>query len=81
MITPFICAGCDKPIMERYLMKVLDKSWHVQCVKCSECHCALNEKCFSRESKLYCRNDFFKWVEKKRDEPRAHTFYLLVGII
>ncbi|CAI8057951.1 LIM/homeobox protein Lhx1 [Geodia barretti] len=60
MITPFICAGCDKPIMERYLMKVLDKSWHVQCVKCSECHCALNEKCFSRESKLYCRNDFFK---------------------
>lgn len=41
-------------------MKVLDKSWHVQCVKCSECQCALNEKCFSRESKLYCRSDFFK---------------------
>lgn len=59
-MTPFICAGCKAPIMERYLMKVLDKSWHVQCVKCSECHCLLSEKCFSRETKLYCRSDFFK---------------------
>ncbi|KAL5477507.1 hypothetical protein EMCRGX_G024317 [Ephydatia muelleri] len=41
-------------------MKVLDKSWHVQCVKCSECQCPLSEKCFSRESKLYCRSDFFR---------------------
>lgn len=46
--------------MERFLMKVLDKSWHVQCVKCSECQCLLSEKCFSRENKLYCRSDFFK---------------------
>ena len=62
MMTPFICRGCDQPIMERYLMKVLDKSWHMQCVKCSECQCLLNERCFSRDSKLYCRKDFFKWV-------------------
>lgn len=41
-------------------MKVLDKSWHMQCVKCCECQCVLSEKCFSRDSKLYCRSDFFK---------------------
>ncbi len=61
-MTPFICAGCSLPIMERYLMKVLDKSWHFQCVKCSDCNSLLSEKCFSRDSKLYCRKDFFKLV-------------------
>ena len=59
-MTPFMCAGCQEPILERFLMKVLDKSWHVQCVKCSECQCLLSEKCFSRENKLYCRSDFFR---------------------
>lgn len=42
-------------------MKVLDKSWHVQCVKCSECQCLLSEKCFSRDNKLFCRSDFFRY--------------------
>ncbi|XP_064392303.1 LIM/homeobox protein Lhx5-like isoform X2 [Halichondria panicea] len=60
MMTPFICRGCEQPIMERYLMKVLDKSWHMHCVKCSDCQCVLSEKCFSRDSKLYCKTDFFK---------------------
>lgn len=59
-MTPFMCRGCQQPIMERYLMKVLDKSWHMQCVKCCECQCVLSERCYSRDSKLYCRSDFFK---------------------
>ncbi|GBL90067.1 LIM/homeobox protein Lhx1 [Araneus ventricosus] len=54
------CAGCDRPIMDRYLCSVLDRSWHAKCVLCCECKCTLQEKCFSREGKLYCRNDFFK---------------------
>ncbi|GIY55728.1 hypothetical protein CEXT_810371 [Caerostris extrusa] len=54
------CAGCERPIMDRYLCSVLDRSWHAKCVLCCECKCTLQEKCFSREGKLYCRNDFFK---------------------
>ena len=50
-------------------MKVLDKSWHVQCVKCSECQCPLSEKCFSRESKLYCRSDFFRYQPAVQRQP------------
>lgn len=34
----------------------------MQCVKCCECQCVLSEKCYSRDSKLYCRSDFFKYV-------------------
>lgn len=54
------CAGCDRPILDRFLLNVLDRSWHARCVQCCECKCNLTEKCFSREGKLYCRTDFFK---------------------
>ncbi|XP_023217914.1 LIM/homeobox protein Lhx5-like [Centruroides sculpturatus] len=54
------CAGCDRPILDRFLLHVLDRSWHAKCVQCCECKCNLTEKCFSRDGKLYCRNDFFK---------------------
>nr|XP_027196209.1 LIM/homeobox protein Lhx1-like [Dermatophagoides pteronyssinus] len=54
------CAGCDLPILDRFLLNVLDRSWHTKCVQCCECKCNLTEKCFSRDGKIYCRNDFFK---------------------
>ncbi|EFN78657.1 LIM/homeobox protein Lhx5 [Harpegnathos saltator] len=53
------CAGCDKPIMDQYLLNVLDRAWHVECVRCFDCRITLQDKCFSREAKLFCRNDFF----------------------
>ncbi|XP_032902140.1 LIM/homeobox protein Lhx1 isoform X2 [Amblyraja radiata] len=54
------CAGCERPILDRFLLNVLDRAWHVKCVQCCECKCNLTEKCFSREGKLYCKNDFFR---------------------
>uniref|UniRef100_A0A803T5R1 LIM zinc-binding domain-containing protein n=1 Tax=Anolis carolinensis TaxID=28377 RepID=A0A803T5R1_ANOCA len=54
------CAGCKRPILDRFLLNVLDRAWHIKCVQCCECKCNLTEKCFSREGKLYCKNDFFK---------------------
>jgi len=55
-----VCAGCDEPIMDRFLMNVLDRAWHSSCVACSDCKTPLTDKCFSRDGKLYCRNDFFR---------------------
>ncbi|KAJ3590023.1 hypothetical protein NHX12_007980 [Muraenolepis orangiensis] len=54
------CAGCERPILDRFLLNVLDRAWHVKCVQCCDCKCNLTEKCFSREGKLYCKNDFFR---------------------
>lgn len=54
------CASCEKPILDRFLLKVLDRPWHIKCVQCCDCKCTLTEKCFSREGKLYCKNDFFR---------------------
>ncbi|CAN9501674.1 unnamed protein product [Ophioblennius macclurei] len=54
------CASCEKPILDRFLLKVLDRPWHIKCVQCCECKCSLTEKCFSRDGRLYCKNDFFR---------------------
>uniref|UniRef100_A0A3B5LF77 LIM zinc-binding domain-containing protein n=1 Tax=Xiphophorus couchianus TaxID=32473 RepID=A0A3B5LF77_9TELE len=55
-----LCAGCERPILDRFLLNVLDRAWHAKCVQCCECNCNLTEKCFSRDGKLYCKMDFFR---------------------
>ncbi|KAJ8312283.1 hypothetical protein KUTeg_009656 [Tegillarca granosa] len=55
-----ICAVCERPILDRFLLNVLDRTWHIQCVQCLDCKCPLTDKCYSREGKLYCREDFFR---------------------
>ncbi|XP_044577613.1 LIM/homeobox protein Lhx5-like isoform X5 [Cotesia glomerata] len=54
------CAGCKKPIMDKFFLNVLERAWHGDCVRCFDCGTELQEKCFSRESKLFCRNDFYR---------------------
>ena len=55
-----VCFGCSLPISDRYLLKVLDKLWHDSCLRCCQCNVALKEKCFARDSNLYCKQDFYK---------------------
>lgn len=54
------CAGCDRPILDQYLYNVLDRPWHQHCIQCIDCKLSLNEKCFSRDGKIFCKEDFFR---------------------
>lgn len=54
------CAACDKPILDKFLMSVLERKWHADCVRCYECSAVLADKCYVRDEKLFCRNDFFR---------------------
>ena len=54
------CAGCNLPIRDKFLLEVLDRTWHTDCVQCHDCGLKLHEKCFTREGRIYCRDDFFK---------------------
>ena len=54
------CAGCSRPILDRFLLHFLDKTWHSGCVKCQMCRKLLDEKCFYKEGKIYCREDFYR---------------------
>lgn len=57
-----VCAGCEKPILDKFLMNVLDKTWHSSCVECVDCKMSLTDKCYARDGKLYCKTDFFRYI-------------------
>ncbi|XP_065080539.1 LIM/homeobox protein Lhx3 isoform X2 [Ochlerotatus camptorhynchus] len=54
------CGGCHELILDRFILKVSDRTWHAKCLQCSDCHVQLNEKCFARNGQLFCKDDFFK---------------------
>jgi len=60
MLVP--CAGCSRPIHDQFLLNVLDQAWHVHCVQCADCQRHLMDKCFSRDGKIYCKDDFLRLV-------------------
>lgn len=55
-----VCAGCESPIADRFLLRVNERSWHETCVKCAVCLCALSGTCYSRDRLLYCKHDYEK---------------------
>ncbi|XP_070531813.1 LIM/homeobox protein Lhx3-like isoform X1 [Ptychodera flava] len=54
------CAGCEHPILDRFILKVQDRAWHSKCLKCKDCQSQLSDKCYSRGGNVYCKDDFFK---------------------
>ncbi|XP_069378254.1 LIM homeobox transcription factor 1-alpha isoform X1 [Paralichthys olivaceus] len=53
-----VCAGCQRIITDRFLLRVTDCLWHEGCVRCAACGDALNNSCFLRDRKLYCKRDY-----------------------
>ncbi|CAH1785368.1 unnamed protein product [Owenia fusiformis] len=54
------CAGCGDPILDRFILKVLDRNWHSKCLQCSDCSAPLSDKCFSKGDSVFCKEDFFR---------------------
>ncbi|XP_062049813.1 LIM/homeobox protein Lhx4 [Lepus europaeus] len=54
------CAGCNQHILDKFILKVLDRHWHSSCLKCADCQMQLADRCFSRAGSFYCKEDFFK---------------------
>ncbi|XP_048832988.1 LIM/homeobox protein Lhx4 isoform X1 [Brienomyrus brachyistius] len=54
------CAGCSQHILDKFILKVLDRHWHSKCLKCADCQALLADKCFARAGNVYCKEDFFK---------------------
>ncbi|XP_041369498.1 LIM/homeobox protein Awh-like [Gigantopelta aegis] len=55
-----LCFGCGDIIMDRFLLRVNSRSWHVQCLRCSVCHAGLERQssCFIRDDNIYCKVDY-----------------------
>ncbi|XP_059091505.1 LIM/homeobox protein Lhx3-like [Tigriopus californicus] len=57
---PICCVGCGESIKDKFVTTVLAKPWHATCVQCAECGVQLEEKCFARDGKIFCHNDFYQ---------------------
>lgn len=57
-----LCRGCQRPIDDRYLLKVLDDAWHESCLQCCVCFQPLSFSCFIRDNQFFCKRDYEKFV-------------------
>uniref|UniRef100_A0A670IG49 LIM homeobox transcription factor 1-alpha n=1 Tax=Podarcis muralis TaxID=64176 RepID=A0A670IG49_PODMU len=60
-----VCAGCNTPISDRFLLRVNERSWHEGCLKCAACLQALSGTCYCRNRQLYCKHDYEKLFQTK----------------
>jgi len=60
-----ICTGCGGKIHDQFILRVApDLEWHASCLRCRECQRCLDEThtCFVRDGKIFCRDDYLRWV-------------------
>lgn len=60
IVSTELCAGCRLPIEDRFLLRVMDNSWHERCLQCSVCLEPLRQSCFIKDRRLLCRHDYDK---------------------
>ncbi|XP_071552882.1 LIM homeobox transcription factor 1-alpha-like isoform X1 [Panulirus ornatus] len=53
-----VCEGCGRTIQDRFIMRVIDTSWHEDCLVCCVCRVQLQHSCFARDNKIYCKLDY-----------------------
>ncbi|XP_061681790.1 LIM homeobox transcription factor 1-alpha [Syngnathoides biaculeatus] len=53
-----VCAGCRRPIADRFLLRVADGLRHEACARCWACGDELRDSCFVRDQRLYCKRDY-----------------------
>ena len=56
------CRGCGQVIYDHFLLMVSQEQWHIQCLKCVDCHARLEDEltCFIKEGHVFCRTDYYK---------------------
>ncbi|KAF6778989.1 hypothetical protein AHF37_01593 [Paragonimus kellicotti] len=75
-----LCTRCHQPILDPYLYRILDCSWHESCAVCSACSAELSDVCFMHEGKLFCRKDYDRLHATRcvncRQPMRSHELFM-----
>lgn len=60
-----MCCGCGLEILDRYLLKVNNRTWHPRCLQCSVCRAPLrgHSSCYVKNQEVFCKLDYFRWDE------------------
>ncbi|XP_013918676.1 PREDICTED: LIM/homeobox protein Lhx6-like, partial [Thamnophis sirtalis] len=56
-----LCSSCGLEIVDRYLLKVNNLTWHVRCLECSVCRTPLRQQssCYVKNQEIFCKVDYF----------------------
>jgi len=60
---PIVCYACQQRILDRYLLKAMEKYWHEDCLVCTACKCRLAEagsSMYYKENMLLCKRDYLR---------------------
>eukprot|EP00090_Calanus_glacialis_P044307 TRINITY_DN7892_c0_g1_i1.p1 TRINITY_DN7892_c0_g1~~TRINITY_DN7892_c0_g1_i1.p1 ORF type:complete len:222 (+),score=32.37 TRINITY_DN7892_c0_g1_i1:57-722(+) len=60
---PQECAGCNKKIHDKFILKAMDLFWHEDCLKCGCCDCRLGEvgqSLYTKGNLLLCKRDYLR---------------------
>ncbi|CAI5454663.1 unnamed protein product [Caenorhabditis angaria] len=54
-----ICIACGFQIADQFLLKVMNESYHEQCLRCTYCrqHLGADRTCYAKHGNVYCQND------------------------
>lgn len=55
-----LCYGCGDLIVDRYLLRVNDQSYHLSCLRCCVCQIGLERQssCYIKGNNVYCKMDY-----------------------
>ncbi|RNA43173.1 LIM homeobox Lhx2 isoform X2, partial [Brachionus plicatilis] len=61
------CQQCMQFIQDRYYLQVMDKTWHLNCLRCADCKLSLDSQqtCFAKDGLIYCKDDYYKRFPRK----------------
>merc|ERR1712119_61560 len=57
------CAGCNKKIHDKFVLKAMDLYWHEDCLKCGCCDARLGEvgqSLYTKGNLLLCKRDYLR---------------------
>jgi hypothetical protein len=56
-------------------MRIGNASWHEECLYCSECHISLSNSCFIKDGRLFCRNDYERYLNISLQQQIVRVFF------
>ncbi|CAJ0935168.1 unnamed protein product, partial [Mesorhabditis belari] len=56
----YVCQKCEQPIRERFVNRVLDCSFHSECLRCISCDEKLSSTCYLKNEQFFCKAHFFR---------------------
>ena len=59
-----VCSDCGIFINDLYYLMIIDRCWHLSCLKCSDCGRCLEQetRCFTKHGEILCEDDYHRYV-------------------